>query len=110
MCQEQVHKQTYRADTLSASLNVVLVTKTTRLHTNLKSTPTFNSALRLRHTKTQPAATAVMPSSGSDICLYFLSLFFPPLGVAIKRGCGADLLINIGLSLLAWIPGVIHAW
>ncbi|KAJ5137356.1 stress response RCI peptide [Penicillium atrosanguineum] len=34
----------------------------------------------------------------------------PPLGVFLERGCGADLLINICLTILGWIPGVIHAF
>jgi uncharacterized membrane protein YqaE (UPF0057 family) len=44
------------------------------------------------------------------MCLYILGFLIPPLAVLLDRGCGADFLINIGLSLLAWIPGVIHAW
>ena len=50
------------------------------------------------------------PSSGSDICLYFLAIFLPFISVMLKTGCGADFLINICLSILGWIPGVIHAW
>ncbi|KAK8159088.1 hypothetical protein IWX90DRAFT_421034 [Phyllosticta citrichinensis] len=50
------------------------------------------------------------PSSTSDICLYFLALFLPPLSVFFKRGCGADFCINIALTILGWLPGVIHAW
>merc|ERR1712169_28768 len=49
-------------------------------------------------------------SSTADVLLYFLALFLPPVPVFIKRGCGADLLINIALDFLGWIPGVIHAW
>ncbi|KAF2090601.1 UPF0057-domain-containing protein [Saccharata proteae CBS 121410] len=50
------------------------------------------------------------PSSTSDVLLYFLALFLPPVPVFLKRGCGADFLINICLTILGWIPGVIHAW
>ncbi|KAH7030024.1 hypothetical protein B0J12DRAFT_682474 [Macrophomina phaseolina] len=50
------------------------------------------------------------PSSTSDVLLYFLALFVPPVPVFIKRGCGADFLINICLSILGWIPGVLHAF
>lgn len=32
----------------------------------------------------------------------------PPVPVFIKRGCGADFLINICLSILGWIPGVLR--
>ncbi|OJD30226.1 carbonyl reductase [Diplodia corticola] len=49
------------------------------------------------------------PSSTSDVLLYFLAIFVPPVPVFIKRGCGADFLINICLSILGWIPGVLHA-
>ena len=40
--------------------------------------------------------------------LYFLALFLPPVPVFLKKGCGADFLINIGLSILGWIPGVLR--
>ncbi|KAK0636696.1 hypothetical protein B0T17DRAFT_483838 [Bombardia bombarda] len=50
------------------------------------------------------------PSSMSDVFLYFLAIFLPPLAVFFKRGCVADTWINIGLSILGWLPGVIHAW
>ncbi|KAK0523616.1 hypothetical protein OC834_001916 [Tilletia horrida] len=50
------------------------------------------------------------PSSNLDILLYFLAIFLPPASVGIKRGCGADVIINIALTVLAWLPGLIHAW
>lgn len=39
-----------------------------------------------------------------------LSILFPPLAVALEKGAGKDLLINILLTLLGWLPGVIHAF
>ena len=50
------------------------------------------------------------PSSGSTMLLYLLAVFVPPASVVMVRGCGADMLINIALWVLGWIPGVIHAW
>ncbi|AFR96489.1 hypothetical protein J008_04394 [Cryptococcus neoformans] len=50
------------------------------------------------------------PSSTGDVLLYFLALFIPPIPVFMKRGCAADLWINILLWILGWIPGVLHAW
>jgi uncharacterized membrane protein YqaE (UPF0057 family) len=38
------------------------------------------------------------------------ALFFPPIAVLMERGCGCDLLINILLTLLGFIPGMIHAF
>jgi len=45
----------------------------------------------------------------TDICKLILAFFLPPLGVLAEKGCGVDLLINIGLTLLGYIPGIIHA-
>ncbi|KAK9369619.1 hypothetical protein V1509DRAFT_645795 [Lipomyces kononenkoae] len=37
------------------------------------------------------------------------SLFIPPLGVLFISGCSVDLLINVGLTLLGYLPGLLHA-
>ena len=37
------------------------------------------------------------------------AIVFPPLGVFLTMGVGQALIINILLTLLGWIPGVIHA-
>lgn len=38
-----------------------------------------------------------------------LSIFLPPLAVFLHRGVGGPLLINIILSLLGYVPGMVHA-
>ncbi|KIJ68988.1 hypothetical protein HYDPIDRAFT_79695 [Hydnomerulius pinastri MD-312] len=51
-----------------------------------------------------------MAFTASDICkVSFLAFILPPLGVFFERGCGADLLINICLTILGWLPGIVHA-
>ncbi|KAI9478848.1 MAG: hypothetical protein EXX96DRAFT_572463 [Benjaminiella poitrasii] len=50
-----------------------------------------------------------MAFTASDICKIILAIIFPPLGVFGERGCGVDLLINVVLTCLGWIPGIIHA-
>lgn len=50
-----------------------------------------------------------MPFTCSDICKIILAVILPPLGVLAEKGCGVDLLINIALTLLGFIPGIIHA-
>ncbi|KAN0133811.1 Proteolipid membrane potential modulator [Lactarius tabidus] len=50
-----------------------------------------------------------MALTGSDICKILCAIFIPPLGVFLERGCGADFLINILLTILGYIPGIIHA-
>ncbi|KAF8638236.1 hypothetical protein AX14_010205 [Amanita brunnescens Koide BX004] len=49
-------------------------------------------------------------NSGTNIVLFIIAIFIPPLAVFIKRGISADFWINILLWILGWIPGVIHAW
>ncbi|PKK48413.1 hypothetical protein CI102_8131 [Trichoderma harzianum] len=50
-----------------------------------------------------------MPFTTSDICKIILAIILPPVGVFLERGCGADLLINILLTILGYFPGIIHA-
>ena len=38
-----------------------------------------------------------------------VSIFLPPVAVYLKKGAGKDLVINILLCLLMWVPGVLHA-
>lgn len=38
-----------------------------------------------------------------------LGILIPPLGFFMTVGVGATLFINIGLTLLGWLPGSIHA-
>ncbi|KAH7245017.1 hypothetical protein BKA59DRAFT_396736 [Fusarium tricinctum] len=46
----------------------------------------------------------------SDICKFTLAIFLPPIGVLLERGCWhADLLINIFLTILGYLPGILHA-
>ncbi|KAJ9661148.1 plasma membrane proteolipid Pmp3 [Neophaeococcomyces mojaviensis] len=50
-----------------------------------------------------------MPFTASDICKVILAIVLPPLGVFLERGCNADFFINILLTILGYIPGIIHA-
>ncbi|KAI0171378.1 hypothetical protein BJ166DRAFT_589450 [Pestalotiopsis sp. NC0098] len=50
-----------------------------------------------------------MPFTGSDIFKIILAVILPPLGVFLERGCGADFCINVLLTILGYIPGIIHA-
>lgn len=38
-----------------------------------------------------------------------LSILLPPVAVFMKRGFGGAFLLNVLLTLIGWIPGVIHA-
>ncbi|KAH7135463.1 hypothetical protein B0J11DRAFT_547385 [Dendryphion nanum] len=44
------------------------------------------------------------------LLLIIITIFIPPIGVFLVAGCGVDLLINILLTCLGYIPGHIHAF
>ncbi|KAK7954211.1 hypothetical protein PG984_004010 [Apiospora sp. TS-2023a] len=46
----------------------------------------------------------------SGVLLILITILFPPAGVFMVSGCGADLFVNICLTILGVIPGHIHAF
>jgi uncharacterized membrane protein YqaE (UPF0057 family) len=38
-----------------------------------------------------------------------LAILLPPVSVYMNFGFSTALIINIGLTLLGWVPGIIHA-
>ncbi|KAI1432666.1 putative stress response RCI peptide [Xylaria sp. CBS 124048] len=48
--------------------------------------------------------------AASAVLVVLITILFPPAGVALVAGCGADLCINIALTILGYIPGHIHAF
>ncbi|MGF1495449.1 MAG: YqaE/Pmp3 family membrane protein [Elainellaceae cyanobacterium] len=44
-----------------------------------------------------------------DIVRLILAILLPPLGVFLQVGLGAQFWINVLLTLLGYIPGIIHA-
>jgi len=45
----------------------------------------------------------------ADLIRVILSILLPPLGVFFQVGFGLQFWINIVLTLLGYIPGVVHA-
>ncbi|MFC5196555.1 YqaE/Pmp3 family membrane protein [Bizionia hallyeonensis] len=39
-----------------------------------------------------------------------LNILLPPLSVFMQKGLGSAFLISILLTIIGWIPGVIHAF
>ena len=44
-----------------------------------------------------------------DILRIIIAIFIPPLGVFLQVGIGTQFWINLILTLLGYIPGIIHA-
>ena len=59
-----------------------------------------------------PSTTSLneMAVTVSDVFKIFFAFFLPPLGVFLEVGFDSLFWINILLTLLGWIPGVIHAF
>ncbi len=44
-----------------------------------------------------------------DLIRIIIAIFLPPLGVFLQVGLGKDFWINILLTLLGYLPGLVHA-
>jgi uncharacterized membrane protein YqaE (UPF0057 family) len=44
-----------------------------------------------------------------DVIRIIIALFIPPLGVFLQVGLGKHFWLNILLTLLGYVPGVVHA-
>ncbi|WP_338445153.1 YqaE/Pmp3 family membrane protein [Pelagerythrobacter marensis] len=43
------------------------------------------------------------------IVILIATVLLPPLGVALKHGLNRDFLINLILTIILFVPGLIHA-
>lgn len=48
-------------------------------------------------------------SQGADILRILLAILLPPVGVFLQVGLGLHFWLNLLLTLLGYIPGIIHA-
>ncbi|KAH6891920.1 hypothetical protein BKA70DRAFT_1440872 [Coprinopsis sp. MPI-PUGE-AT-0042] len=46
---------------------------------------------------------------GTDLILLVIAFFFPPATVAMMTGCSPDFVINLVLTFLGFLPGLLHA-
>ncbi len=46
---------------------------------------------------------------GMDIVRIVVAIFLPPLGVFLQVGLGGHFWLNILLTLLGYVPGLVHA-
>ncbi len=48
-------------------------------------------------------------TGGADVLRILLAILLPPVGVFLQVGFGMHFWINIVLTLLGYIPGIVHA-
>ncbi|EJD05635.1 uncharacterized protein FOMMEDRAFT_152964 [Fomitiporia mediterranea MF3/22] len=77
----------------------------------------------------ETSTTPTGASSTANVFLYLLAMYvvpscfsivlspkvrsssvLPPLAVFLDSACSVDFIINILLTILGWIPGILHAW
>lgn len=44
-----------------------------------------------------------------DLTKIIFAIVLPPVGVFLSVGIGSAFIINVLLTLLGWLPGIIHA-
>ncbi len=47
--------------------------------------------------------------STNKLLLVIIAILIPPLAVGLKAGVGCALILNIVLTLLLYLPGLLHA-
>ncbi|KAI1717434.1 proteolipid membrane potential modulator domain-containing protein [Ditylenchus destructor] len=65
--------------------------------------PTFDNLIQAH------PILAKMPLTMSDCPKIICAILLPPVGVFFETGCSVHLAINILLTILGYIPGIIHA-
>ena len=50
-----------------------------------------------------------MSRDSNQLLYVIIAILLPPLAVFLKKGFGSDLIINIILTILFFVPGLIHA-
>jgi len=53
--------------------------------------------------------TSVQDEQQTRLLLVIIAILLPPVAVGVKRGIGISLVISIILTLLFYLPGLIHA-
>jgi uncharacterized membrane protein YqaE (UPF0057 family) len=57
----------------------------------------------------EQSGAARFPESIMDLIRILLAILLPPLGVFLQVGFGGHFWLNILLTLLGYIPGIVHA-
>ncbi len=53
--------------------------------------------------------TVTNDSTASDLIKIIIAILLPPLGVFLEVGLGKHFWLNVLLTILGYIPGIVHA-
>lgn len=70
---------------------------------------TTTCAPDLHNLLTNPPVPMSSSGSSADLLRVLVSVFLPPLGVFLQEGIGTQFWINLLLTLMGYLPGLVHA-
>lgn len=75
----------------------------------LENDRTLGTLMNGSHLMNQPAPSTPKTATGGDILRILFAILLPPVGVFLQVGLGWHFWINIVLTILGYIPGIVHA-
>jgi uncharacterized membrane protein YqaE (UPF0057 family) len=71
--------------------------------------PAFGVASPGENVMTNPQVSTQGERAGADILRVLLAIVLPPVGVFLQVGLGLHFWLNILLTLIGYVPGIVHA-
>ncbi len=75
----------------------------------VKSLPT-PERVKLAKMSVKDAREAALAGETASVGYYILAIFIPPLAVGLNNGVGKEFWIDLVLTILCWLPGIIYAF
>lgn len=75
----------------------------------VKSLP-FPERVKLAKMSIKDTKRAIAAGENASVGMYILAIFIPPLAVGLTSGVGKEFWIDLVLTIIGWIPGIIYAF
>lgn len=75
----------------------------------IKSLPT-PERIKLAKMSIKDTKRAIEAGETASVGMYILAIFIPPLAVGLNSGVGKEFWIDLLLTIIGWLPGVIYAF
>lgn len=75
----------------------------------IKSLPT-PERVKLAKMSVKETRRAIEAGEEASVGYYILAIFIPPLAVGLNNGVGKEFWIDLVLTILCWLPGIIYAF
>ncbi|KAA0014152.1 YqaE/Pmp3 family membrane protein [Billgrantia pellis] len=106
--EQKIDRQAHRRE--SESDENGRIADTSVQHYEPSADPAAAQPIEALPTSEVPAHRAWAASPVLRFSLRGLAILMPPLAVGLSGGAGRNVAINLLLTLLGWIPGIVHAW